>query len=159
MKKIDIDSMLSNLDNYGENIDTNKGYCMGFSSNQCGEIFWFKLNREDKDQNRYSCFGSYYGSSSCLDSTVISYNDELVNRIYTNLDIYLHHENKQLFSLSYTPNQIENYIGETGIETYYDHHKVLFKNHEFEIGFSTRDLHRFPNHPVEISGCWIKKIN
>lgn len=158
MEKIDIENMLSNLDNYGENIDTNNGYYMGFSSDQCSEIFWFKLSNEEKEPNRYSCFGSYYGSSSCLGSTVISYNDELGNRTYSNLDVYLYHENKQLFSLSFTPNQIENYIGEAGIETYYDHHKVLFKNTDYEIGFSTRDLHRFPNHPVEISGCWIKKL-
>ena len=122
MEKIDIENMLSNLDNYGENIDTNNGYCMGFSSDQCPEIFWFKLSREDTDQNRYSCFGSYYGSSSCLGSTVISSNAGLGNRSYTNLNIYLRHNNDQLLYLNFTADRVENYIGEAGIETYYNHH-------------------------------------
>ena len=159
MEKINIDNILSNLDNYGESIDLSKGYCIGFSNNQCSEIFWFKLSNSDDQQSRYSCMGSYYGSSSCLGSTQISSNDELGNRSYTNLDIYLRHNNDILLNLNFTSKQVENYIGEEGIETYYDPNKVLFRNIDYEIGFRTRDLHRFPNHPIEISGCWIKKLN
>jgi hypothetical protein len=163
MEIIEIDNILGNLDNFGENINTNKGLCIGFSNNQFPNIFWFNLNNDNYNNNnfnrKYICWGSYYGSSTCLGSTILSQKVQNESRLYNNLNIIVKHEGENILEVNFTPIQIENYIGDTGIETYYNKNKVLFTNNEYELGFTTRDLHRFDNHPVEISGCWLKYLN
>jgi len=156
-KKIFINN-LDNLDNYGKDIITNNEFCIGFYNSDNSNPFWFKLNNNSKNKNNYSCFGYYYGSSTCLESINISLIDHLERRTYTDLNILVKHNDIELLNLNFTPLQIENYIGDNGIKTYYNKKKI-YSDDNFEIGFKTRDLHRFPNHPVEISGCWINIIS
>lgn len=158
MKKINIENILSNMDNYGKNLNTTEGICVGFYNKKKDDIYWFKVNKYD-NTNKLVCYGSYYGSSSCLGSTIVSIYNDSEHRDYMDLNIIVKNNNIKIFEKHFNPDIIKNYIGDNGIETYYNLDKTLFMDSKIILGFTTRDLHRFPKQPVEISGCWLKLIS